>query len=72
MTNWRRRAGWTDIKDHFAGGDKDAVAGVIEMVEDGQEKRKEVREAVERMKAYLERREEERVGDWVKEVGRVY
>jgi hypothetical protein len=41
---------------------------LIEKVESGQEKRKGVREAVEKMKAYLERREEERVGDWVKEV----
>lgn len=68
MTNWRRRAGWTDIKDNWANGSRDAMRLLIERVESGQEKRKGVREAVEKMKAYLERREEERVGDWVKEV----
>lgn len=68
MTNWRRRAGWTDIKDNWANGSRDAMRVLIEKVESGQERRKGVREAVEKMKAYLERREEERVGDWVKEV----
>lgn len=68
MTNWRRRAGWTDIKDSWANSSRDAMRVLIEKVESGQEKRKGVREAVEKMKAYLERREEERVGDWVKEV----
>lgn len=42
---------------------------LIEDVEGGHERREEVVEEVERMRGYLERREEERVGDWVYEVG---
>ena len=70
MTNWRRRAGWTDIKDRWAGGDKARMRRLIEGVEHGEEARGEVREEVERMKGYLERREGEKVGEWVHEVSR--
>lgn len=69
LTNWRRRAGWTDIKDRWAGGDKAKMKRLIEDVEAENERRGEVVEEVERMRGYLERREEERVGDWVHEVG---
>lgn len=69
LTNWRRRAGWTDIKDRWVNGDKAKMKRLIEDVEGGHERRGEVVEEVERMRGYLERREEERVGDWVHEVG---
>lgn len=65
MTNWRRRAGWTDIKDTYADRDKMKMKRLIEAVESGKEKRKVVIEAVEKMRAYLERREEYGVGSWV-------
>ena len=70
LTNWRRRAGWTDIKDKFAQKSKDRMRTLIERVESGKECRKDVLDAVEGMKAYLERRREEKVGDWVHEVSR--
>lgn len=69
LTNWRRRAGWTDIKDRWAEGDKARMRRLIEGYEEGLEGREEVVEEIERMRGYLERREEERVGDWVHEVG---
>jgi len=68
MTNWRRRAGWTDIKEKWARGSKAEMVALIERVEMGEEKRKAVNEAVEKMKAYLERREEYGVGSWVHQV----
>jgi len=68
LTNWRRRSGWTDIKDRWAGGDKAKMKRLIEDVEGGLERREEVVEEVERMRGYLERRDQERVGDWVHEV----
>ena len=70
MTNWRRRAGWTEVKDKFARGDKHRMKQLIERVDEGREQRQEVCEAVERIKVYLERREEESVGDWVHDVSR--
>lgn len=65
MTNWRRRAGWTDIKDTYADRDKVKMQRLIEAVQAGKEKRTAVIEAVEKMRAYLERREEYGVGSWV-------
>ncbi len=69
LTNWRRRAGWTDIKDRWAERDKAKMRRLIEGYEEGAEMREEVVEEIQRMRGYLERREEERVGDWVHEVG---
>ena len=68
LTNWRRRAGWTDIKDKWAEGDKGKMRVLIEEFEAGIERREEVIQEIERMKGYLERREDERVGAWVHEV----
>ncbi|ORY27876.1 hypothetical protein BCR39DRAFT_559770 [Naematelia encephala] len=65
LTNWRRRAGWTDLKDQWANGDRKKMCQLIEKVEAGEEKRKAVVKAVEGVKSYLRREEEERVGDWV-------
>jgi formylmethanofuran:tetrahydromethanopterin formyltransferase len=65
MTNWRRRAGWTDIKDTYADRDKVKMQRLIEAVQARKEKRTAVIEAVEKMRAYLERREEYGVGSWV-------
>jgi hypothetical protein len=50
-------------------GDKAKMKRLIEDVKAGNERRGEVVEEVERMRGYLEKREEERVGDWVHEVG---
>ena len=68
LTNWRRRAGWTEIKDTYARGSRKDMQTLMERVELGTERNKAVLDAVEKMRAYLERREEEKVGDWVKEV----
>ncbi|KAK6908417.1 hypothetical protein I204_06399 [Kwoniella mangroviensis CBS 8886] len=68
LTNFRRRAGWTDLMNRFCGGDRDKMKRLIERVESGREQREEVLKSVQRMKDYLGRKEEERVGDWVKEV----
>ncbi|WWC95867.1 hypothetical protein V866_002734 [Kwoniella sp. B9012] len=68
LTNFRRRAGWTDLMNRFCGGDRDKMKRLIERVENGREEREEVLKSVQRMKDYLGRKEEERVGDWVREV----
>ena len=44
------------------------MMALIDAVETGIEKRRAVNEAVEKMKAYLERREEYGVGSWVHQV----
>ncbi|WWC88895.1 uncharacterized protein L201_003810 [Kwoniella dendrophila CBS 6074] len=69
LTNFRRRSGWTEIMQTFAGGDRDKMKKLIERVQSGKENNnKELLEKIEGMKDYLGRREEERVGDWVREV----
>lgn len=68
LTNWRRRSGWTDIKDQYADGSREKMQRLIEKVERGKEKREVVYAAVDQMKGYLRREEEEKVGDWVLEV----
>ncbi|WWD04635.1 hypothetical protein V865_002706 [Kwoniella europaea PYCC6329] len=68
LTNFRRRAGWTDLMNRFCGGDRDKMKRLIERVESGREEREEVLKSVQRMKDYLGRKEEGRVGDWVREV----
>ena len=72
LTNWRRRAGWTEIKDRWASGDKAKMKRLVENVESGVEVRAEVSDEIERMRGYLERKEEQRVGDWVQDVGRAF
>ncbi|WVW84417.1 hypothetical protein I302_106451 [Kwoniella bestiolae CBS 10118] len=68
LTNFRRRAGWTDLMNRFCGGDRDKMKRLVERVENGKETREEVLKSVQRMKDYLGRREEKRVGDWIREV----
>ncbi|WWC62321.1 uncharacterized protein I303_104917 [Kwoniella dejecticola CBS 10117] len=68
LTNFRRRSGWTDLMQKFAGGDRDKMKKMIERVAAGKEEREEVLERVEGIKDYLGKREEERVGDWVREI----
>jgi hypothetical protein len=68
LTNWRRRSGWTEMKDKYCGGDKAMMKSMIEGVESGSEQRAIAVEQVEKMKAYLEKREEKECGSWVTEV----
>ncbi|ORX40295.1 hypothetical protein BD324DRAFT_617207 [Kockovaella imperatae] len=68
LTNWRRRAGWTDIKDTYCDKSRVLMKELMERVESGEETDQDILDAVENMKAYLERREEEKVGDWVHEL----
>lgn len=68
LTNYRRRAGWTDIMNVWCGGDRNAMKKLMEKVERGKEQRKEILDAVQRCKDYLTMKENNRVGDWVKEV----
>ena len=68
LTNWRRRAGWTDIKDKWANGEKGKMRVLMEEFEAGNERREIVVHEIEKMKGYLERREDERVGAWIHEV----
>nr|ADO17677.1 Sxi1 [Tremella mesenterica] len=67
LVNWRRRSGWANVRDKYCGGNKHRTKRLIEDVSSGKERRKEVLRDVEKVRAYLERREEERVGDWVKD-----
>lgn len=68
LTNYRRRAGWTDIMNMWCGGDRNAMKKLMEKVERGKEQRKEILDAVQGCKDYLTMKESNRVGDWVKEV----
>ncbi|XAO24795.1 hypothetical protein I312_103601 [Cryptococcus bacillisporus CA1280] len=68
LTNYRRRAGWTDIMNVWCGGNRNAMKKLMEKVERGKEQRKEILDAVQRCKDYLTMKENNRVGDWVKEI----
>ncbi|WWC70543.1 uncharacterized protein I206_104494 [Kwoniella pini CBS 10737] len=68
LTNFRRRSGWTECMQRFCGGDRDKMKKMIERVIAGKEERLEVIDSVEGIKDYLGKREEERVGDWVREI----
>ncbi|ADV24218.1 sexual development regulator [Cryptococcus gattii WM276] len=68
LTNYRRRAGWTDIMNMWCGGDRNAMKKLMEKVERGKEQRKEILDAVQGCKDYLTMKESNRVGDWVKEI----
>ncbi|RXK36622.1 hypothetical protein M231_06085 [Tremella mesenterica] len=68
LVNWRRRSGWANVRDKYCGGNKHRTKRLIEDVLSGKERRKEILRDVEKVRAYLERREEERVGDWVKDL----
>nr|ACZ51518.1 Sxi1 [Kwoniella heveanensis] len=68
LTNFRRRAGWTEIMNEWCGGDRNKMRKLIERVESGQEDEdEELVRRVQAVKEYLTRKEEERVGDWVRE-----
>ncbi|OCF41467.1 hypothetical protein I317_04670 [Kwoniella heveanensis CBS 569] len=68
LTNFRRRAGWTEIMNEWCGGDRNKMRKLIERVESGQENEdEELVRRVQGVKEYLTRQEEERVGDWVRE-----
>ncbi|WVQ96888.1 hypothetical protein IAU59_003995 [Kwoniella sp. CBS 9459] len=68
LTNFRRRAGWTEIMNEYCGGDRQKMRKLIERVEGGEERDEDLVRRVEGVKEYLTRKEEERVGDWVREV----
>nr|ACZ51524.1 Sxi1 [Kwoniella heveanensis] len=68
LTNFRRRAGWTEIMNEWCGGDRNKMRKLIERVESGQEiEDEELVRRVQGVKEYLTRQEEERVGDWMRE-----
>jgi hypothetical protein len=71
LTNWRRRAGWTDIKDRWCDRDKKKMRELIEGYEMGRETRAEVINAIERMKGYLMKEKENSVGSWIEHVSDV-
>ncbi|WVF69390.1 hypothetical protein IAT40_004166 [Kwoniella sp. CBS 6097] len=68
LTNFRRRAGWTEIMNEYCGGDREKMRRLIQRVEGGEEDDEELVHRIEGVKEYLTRKEEERVGDWVREV----
>jgi hypothetical protein len=67
LTNWRRRSDWTDIMNTYCGGDKSAMRTMIACIERGEERDVELLERFGRMKAYLEKRDEQ-AGEWVYQV----
>lgn len=68
LTNWRRRTGWTDVRNKYGDGDKEKTKEVIERVLNGEDDREDLVEAVEKMKSYLKREREFAAGDWIKKV----
>lgn len=67
LTNWRRRSDWTDIMNTYCGGDKGAMKVMVGCIERGEERDVELLERYGRMKAYLEKRDEQ-AGEWVYQV----
>ena len=67
LTNWRRRSDWTDIMNTYCGGDKSAMRTMISAIERGEERDEELLARFGRMKAYLEKRDEQ-AGEWVYQV----
>ena len=54
----------------YCGGDKGAMKSMIETIQRGEEEDEELLERFGKMRAYLEKRDEQ-AGDWVFEVGLV-
>lgn len=54
----------------YCGGDKGAMKSMIEAIQRGEEEDEELLERFGKMRAYLEKRDEQ-AGDWVFEVGLV-
>ena len=67
LTNWRRRSDWTDIMNTYCGGDKSAMRTMVAAIERGEERDVELLARFGRMKAYLEKRDEQ-AGEWVYQV----
>lgn len=67
LTNWRRRSEWTEIMNTYCNGDKGLMQRMIEDVESGKDVGDEIRGRYDRMRAYLEKRDEQ-AGEWVAEV----
>jgi len=67
LTNWRRRSDWTDIMNTYCGGDKGSMKTMISVIECGEERDVELLARFGRMKAYLEKRDEQ-AGEWVYQV----
>lgn len=67
LTNWRRRSEWTDIMNTYCRGNKELMRHLIEDIESGKDVGEEVMERYERMKGYLEKRDEQ-AGEWVFQV----
>jgi len=67
LTNWRRRSDWTDIMNTYCGGDKGAMRTMVAAIERGEERDGELLERFGRMRAYLEKRDEQ-AGEWVHKV----
>ncbi|KAL1408402.1 hypothetical protein Q8F55_005214 [Vanrija albida] len=53
FTNWRRRSNWNNIKQNWAHGTKSGMANLIKRYESGEETREEVRDLIQKMKAYF-------------------
>lgn len=71
LTNWRRRSEWTDIMNTYCSGNKTLMQKMIEDLESGRvDVGEEIRGRYERMKGYLEKRDEQ-AGEWVFQVSRV-
>ncbi|ODN95889.1 hypothetical protein L198_04508 [Cryptococcus wingfieldii CBS 7118] len=70
LTNFRRRAGWTDILNKWADGNREKMRKLMDRVASGKEKRQEVLKAVEKCQDYLTERETKRIGDWVNEIAK--
>nr|ABR67867.1 SXI1D alpha [Cryptococcus neoformans var. neoformans] len=68
LTNYRRRAGWTDIMNVWCGGDRNAMKKLMNRVEKGKEQRKKILDAVQGCRDYLTMKENNKVGDWIKEI----
>lgn len=65
LTNWRRRAGWSEIKRKWGGNCKDGMIALVTAYNSGEEQRPDVRAAIKSMRGYFE---DCKVGDWVQEV----
>jgi hypothetical protein len=65
LTNYRRRSGWTEFKNNHCNGNLEKTKSLIWSWMSGERVSDAVRKDLEEMKAYVERKEATKVGDWI-------
>ncbi|WWD18278.1 hypothetical protein CI109_102728 [Kwoniella shandongensis] len=68
LTNFRGRSGWSDLLKNHCGNDKSKLPLLMKRIENGQEKRKNVLDDVQRVREWLSRKEGGEVRQFIKDL----